>query len=63
MNITRVTLLDAGVDENGQPWAKVEFTPLVGDSKAASVVMLRQGWTLTTDAPGYVEESERGRMA
>lgn len=51
MNITTIALLDAGIDENGKPWAKVEFRPLVGDPKA-TVLVLKLGDTLTTDAPG-----------
>lgn len=57
MNITTITLLDFGIDELGQEFAKLEFKPLIGESTEVTVVALRKGDTLTTDAP-FVEPLE-----
>lgn len=51
MDITRITLLDLSVDERGEQFAKLEFQPLIGESKDVTVVALRKGDTLTTQAP------------
>lgn len=51
MNITTITLVDAGVNQEGRPRAKVEFKPLVGDSLEAKVIVMHVGDTLTTDLP------------
>lgn len=51
MNVTKITLLDFGIDELGEQFAKFEFEPLIGDSKKVTIVALRKGDTLTTDIP------------
>lgn len=50
-DITKITLLDFGVNERGEQFAKIEFQPLIGDSREVTVVALRKGDTLTTQAP------------
>lgn len=51
MDITKITLLDFGVDERGEQFARIEFAPLIGESKNVHVIVLRKGDSLTTDAP------------
>jgi hypothetical protein len=60
MNVTKITLLDFGVDELGKQFAKIGFEPLIGDSKDVTVVVLRKGDTLTTDIP-VVDETAQAR--
>lgn len=64
MNITKITLLDFGIDERGEQFTKIAFELLIGDSRDVKVVVLRKGDTLTTDAPivegnGNRNEKER----
>lgn len=51
MNVTKITLLDFGIDERGEQFAKLEFEPLIGESKDVTMVALRKGDSLTTDIP------------
>lgn len=50
-DITKITILDFGVNERGEQFAKIEFEPLIGDSREVTVVTLTKGDTLTTQAP------------
>lgn len=51
MNVTKITLLDFGIDERGEQFVKLEFQPLIGDLKEVKIVALRKGDSLTTDIP------------
>lgn len=51
MNVSRITLLDFGVDERGDQFAKLEFAPLIGESKDVTIFALRKGDSMTTDVP------------
>lgn len=51
VNVSRITLLDFGVDERGNQFAKLEFVPLIGEPKDATVFALRKGDSMTTDVP------------
>lgn len=51
MDITKITLLDFGVNERGEQFAKIQFESLIGESKDVTIVALRKGDTLTTQAP------------
>lgn len=51
MNVTKITILDFGVDERGEQFAKLEFEPLMGESKDVTIVVLGKGDSLTTDIP------------
>lgn len=51
MNISRITLIDFGVDDRGQQFARFEFAPLIGDSNDATAFALRKGDSLTTNVP------------
>lgn len=51
MNVTKITLLDFGTDELGELFGKLEFEPLIGESKDVTIIALRKGESLTTDIP------------
>lgn len=60
MNITKITLLDFGVNEFGEQFAKIEFKPYIGEPREPTIVVLRKGDSLTTDAPIVDAASEKG---